>query len=193
MRWSVVSIPHTGTHSVLDILGGTVPHLKEMMNIPYCIDGCEYYVAHLYRSTLIERVLSYGYEVVIPMRHPVKTVESWCNWQEKNPVQIENVVGADNLPEVEQYFEPEWVLKLFRTLIWLDELYPGDLNYLPVDAPTRDYYLDKLNHKYNLSLTTNWRPLNSIGEYVTDTPKELREATDNLLKDNKEFFSRFYD
>ena len=77
-----------------------------------------------------------------------------------------------------------------NNLITLSQLY--DVSFIPIDSPRRDYWIEALNKKFNLSLTTNWRPLNSIGEYVTTTPEELRKATDELLSTEEAFFNKYY-
>jgi hypothetical protein len=190
MKWAILSIPHTGTHFVLDLLGGSVPKLKEQMNIPYEQNGNSYYVSHSYRLTIFEIMEDQGYEIVCPMRHPITTIISWANWQARQPVDLNAVVGGDNLPDVWQYFEPDFVPKLYRGIITANQLY--NINFLPIDSEYRQDYLDCFNRKYNLNITTQWKPLNSIGEHDEQVPERLIDEVEHLTKSNPEFFGMFY-
>jgi hypothetical protein len=178
MKFAILSIPHTGTHFVSDLLGGPNDLPPEKMHTELNCGENQFYISHIYLLPEFERAEDQGYTIVCPLRHPIKTIESWCNWAE--------ITGEYK----KDHMQPEYVLKMYKSLIWASELY--DLNILPIDSPKREHWLDVFNKKYGLNLATRWRPLNSIGEYVTSTPEELRKKTDHLLTDNSEFFGRYY-
>ena len=192
MKYAIMTIPHTGTHFVLNLLGGTRDNLKDWMNTKFNANGNDYYVSHNYRLPIYEMMESMGYIIVTPIRHPLTTVRSWIDRYKKEPIPLPDDIHSDTyVIDAEKYVNPDWVPNLYKSLITIDDLY--DVNYIPIDSPYREEYLRKFNARYNLELTTQWRPLNSHGETTYDIPPELLAKTAEMMQDNRDFFKRFYD
>jgi hypothetical protein len=171
MKFAILSIPHTGTHFVTKLLTGET---EVNMGTSETL-----YTSHVYKLSAFEKAQQEGYVIVCPMRHPVTTMHSWAKWAAKLP---ENYSG--------DIVSPKNVPTLYRNLIWADELF--DVNFIPIDSPHRDEYLDRFNKKYSLSLSTVWKPENSIGESRVQAAEYLIEKVARLMKDNREFFENFY-
>ena len=168
MKFAILSVPHTGTHFVSDLLGGPDSGLADVMGTRYVTEEHELYVSHV----------SEGFSIVAPLRHPAQTMESWCNWG--------HITGQYK----EGYTQPSYVPTMFKNLIVMSDIY--DITFLPIDSPKREFFLDEFNLKFGLQLETGWRPLNSIGEYKTTTPPELKELTEELLTEHRQFFDKYY-
>lgn len=190
MKFAILTIPHTGTHFVLNLLGGTRDNLHDWMSKKFDANGHNFFVAHIYRLPVFEIMESEGYNIICPMRHPITTVRSWHDRYTKDPIEIPDEGVPGYVENLERYINPEFVPNLYKSLITADQLY--DINFLPIDSPKREEFLQKLNEKLGLSLETEWRPLNSHGESTLDIPEPLLTRTKDLIYENPEFFGKFY-
>jgi hypothetical protein len=179
-RFAILSVPHTGTNFVCHLLGGPKKLEVKDMDSLHTEGPHDLFLAHTYRMSCYQYAYEHGFEIVVPMRHPVKTCESWMNWRLK----------ADEKHHDQWWMQEDVPLKLFKTLITMDQLF--DISYLPIDGPYKREYLDCFNKKHGLNLKTKWRKRNSIGKYVTTLPDGLREEAEKFIQDNSEFFCRFY-
>jgi hypothetical protein len=179
VKFAILSIPHTGTHFVLNLLGGHRENLLDWMNKVFEASGHEFYVSHTYLLPVFERVVDHGFNIVMPMRHPITTVRSWRNWEAKSDIEHKT-----------ELVKSKYVPRMYKNIITIDQLY--DINYISVDSPNREQLLDDFNKKFGLNLSTEWKPLNSIGKHTEDIPEELEEETLKLIKENPKFFGRFY-
>ena len=189
MKFAIMTVPHTGTHFVLNLLGGSRDALADWMNKKFEANGHDFFVAHVYRLPLFEKMESEGYNLICPVRHPITTVKSWHDKYTKEPIVIPDDMG-DRIAEVEKYVKPSWVPNLYKSMIVANQLY--DINFIPIDSPRREEYLSKFSDRYGLDLKTEWRPLNSHGKSTIDIPDDLLIKTQNMMNENKEFFDMFY-
>jgi hypothetical protein len=191
MKFAIMSVPHTGTHFVLNLLGGSRDELADWMNKEFrANNGHVFYVSHVYRLPIFEMVESKGYNIIAPLRHPITTVKSWHDKYTKEPVEIPEGMTDQEVAEIERYVKPSWVPKLYKAMIVASQLY--DINFIPIDSPHRDDYLRKFKKKFGLQLNTFWKPLNSHGESTIELPDDLLTSTQNMMNENKEFFDMFY-
>ena len=193
MKIAIMTIPHTGTHFVLNLLGGTRDNLADWMNKKFDANGHSFYVSHTYRLPIFEMMESEGYTIVSSLRHPITTVKSWHDQYTKTPLEIPEDVDDTRIypPHIEKYVTVNNLPNLYKGLIMASQLY--DINFIPIDSPKREEFLEVFNMKYGLDLKTEWRPLNSHGEHTLDIPSDLLDQTNKMMKENKEFFDRFYD
>lgn len=189
MKFAIMTIPHTGTHFVLNLLGGSRDELADWMNKKFYANGHDFYVSHIYRLPLFEMMESEGYTLVTPIRHPMTTVKSWYDKYQKEPIVVPDDL-SDKVAEIEKYVKPDFVPNLYKSLVVASQLY--DINFIPIDSPRREEYLRKFNEKFRLGLRTSWRPLNSHGESTLDIPETLKTKTQNVIDENPEFFGMFY-
>ena len=178
-KFAILSIPHTGTHFVFKLLGGSGEmNMNEVTKYP----EAEIYVGHIYKITVFERLSQAGFQIVVPMRHPLTTVSSWVTW--------EDTIDHEYTPEVKQYANSGYVPQLYRNLIMADQLY--DIDYIPVDSPYKHDFLRAFNRKHNKDYVTQWKPENSIQKEHLSVPRSLVEDVAMLMDENREFFERFY-
>jgi hypothetical protein len=118
------------------------------------------------------------------MRHPLTTVRSWLTW--------EDTLDPEYDEKDRQYINPEWVVtNLYKNVIMADQLY--DVDFIPVDSPYKEDFLRKFNQKHRTEFITQWRKENSIRKDHLDIPQGLSEKVAELMMNNREFFSRFYE
>ena len=176
MKFAILSIPHTGSHFVNHLLGGG--DRIEMLGLNTTGDH-QLYVSHTYNLKVFRGVKEQGYEIVVPMRHPIATLNSWATWADKSPIEHKG-----------HMVRPAYVPTLFKQLIAASKKFK--LNFLPVDSPYREEFLELFNKKYHLSLTTKWKPLNSIGQDRLEATPDIRKEMEELIEGNPDFFNQFY-
>lgn len=170
--WALLSIPHTGTHFVNSLLGGgNQLTLNE--------DEHGIYTSHIYRMAIFEKVSQAGMKIVAPMRHPLTTAESWCKWAAAHPENYND-----------ELVNPSVVPSLYKKMIMGSQLY--DVDFIPIDSPYREEHLRRFNRKHGLDITTQWKPLNSIGDVTASMPAGLAENIAQLMSSNRDFFEKFY-
>jgi hypothetical protein len=192
MKIGIISVPHTGTHFIANLFNAKFPllHAKPQTN-----DDNTILYHHPYVIASFEKLDSEGYALICPMRHPMVTMRSWINWQDsfnKQDGRIQNIPNLENTTSerAEWNIDPERVPMLYKNLIWGSELY--DVNFIPIDSPVRQKYLDKLNKKLKTNIATEWKPLNSIGKHYLDIPPYYKSLVNNLINENINFFKQFY-
>jgi hypothetical protein len=106
------------------------------------------------------------FPTIIPLRHPSLIEESW--------------------KRREGEFEKEsWRLKEEWEFL-INEIDPHSPYYLPIDAPDRQDYLDKINKDLGLNIRTRWKPVHS--------KKNTHSLTFGEIEDYiKPFAERFYE
>ena len=176
MKIAILSIPHTGTHFINQLLGGG--DRVEMLGLNTTGDH-QLYVSHTYNLKVFRGVHDQGYEIVVPMRHPITTLNSWATWAEKSPIEHKG-----------HMVKPAYVPTLYRQLIEASKVF--QLNFLPIDSPYREEFLEQFNTKYHLNLTTQWKPLNSIGQDRLEATSGIRKEMEKLIESNADFFNQFY-
>ncbi len=162
----VPTIPNTGTHFLLDLLG--VQPKGMLWN--YQVNGIEY--GHIYPEwkrhflPLIENNLT-----LIPLRHPFVVAKSWAD-RGGNPYEM---------------------IDMWDLLV--DEIDPLNPVYLPIDSyVTRNGYLNALNIRTGLRLKTDWAPVGAVNGNHGLRHHELEpdELMVELVDRISGFLERFY-
>ena len=184
---AILSIPHTGTHFVHSLFDGPFPiKIYKDHQAPRHI----IHPAHIFDMSVFEYMNLEGYQIVVPIRHPITTTRSWVNWFKAKKEGTKKIQVADHITIRDEYNHPDMVIPLYQKLIFVDGMY--DINYLPIDSPKRQEYLERMNQNLNTSIRTSWKPINSIGAHEEEIPPELLERTKAFINDNKQFFNKFY-
>lgn len=164
----VPTVKHTGTYFVGKHLLGWPEHPLKRLETP---PDPSVVMGHLYPSKrrLWEHWLRL-YPAIVPIRHPYVVERSW-------------------LGRVEDTRD---MFAMWRELEWVDRFNPM---YLPIDVPDREKYLQAINQRFGLNLTTDWPVINSkVGTDSLDVDHtaptiEIRRLYDEM----RWLFSRFYD
>ena len=108
--------------------------------------------------------------IVIPLRHPKVTAESWKSRKKDEQEMIE----------------------AWECLV--NDIDPFDPIYLPVDSDRRDEYLAGLNEKLGLDLETDWEPkgVKQNNHSLRHTDVQASPAVEALCNRIKPFLDRFY-
>lgn len=128
----VTSIPHTGTHFLMDLLGFRKPwreftHGWQSSNAGHRFDHILPQQKHLFLP-LIEKEMTF-----IPLRHPRAVLKSW-----------------------EDRGKPVTVLEaMWRVLV--EDIHPLNPIYIPVDTTAREGSLEDARERSGLDLETNWK------------------------------------
>ena len=145
----VPTIVHTGTCFTIDHLFADVPKIRNPKR------GFGVFWAHVWAERMPEIIdrMGEGHPIVVPLRPPVNVALSWKKRER-------------NLAELDQ----QW--RRMRDII--DHYDPM---YLPVESPHREVFLDKIRHRLDMPLHTDWRKIASIeNEGISLTDEEIKQA-----------------
>lgn len=162
-HFSIVTVQRSGTHFLTDELFAGWKRCA----VNQASDGNGFYLAHFSDAEYIHRrseILCWP--MVTSLRNPSALVASHHSRREGCP------------------------------FLWkeLDALLEADrevkINYLPLDVPDREEYLNRLNNRYSLALSTDWPIIRS-----DPIPKKIEDhrATRKVWEHYGELFGRFYE
>jgi len=171
----LASVPHTGSHFLIDLIDYTVLPKDDMFSKAVERNQRFYRFWHVYGGESIECLLKFGKHapVIAPLRHPMLVAQSWKN--RGKPI-VEHEVHAP-------------MIKLFHNLIDLSR--QVTMYFLPLDLPDRDQYLRRIETVAGRNFKTQWSyygpgPVSPQVELTEDDRAAVRE----LMTDP--FFERFY-
>jgi hypothetical protein len=190
MKLAILSIPHTGTNFVYNLVGGQLPIVRRQFEEANEHDVIPF---HIFNYSVFEEAEQNGFTIITPLRHPIAAAKSWVNWWT-----IFYQDGQGWHPDLTEEEKEDLIkrnslsvfFKMFNNLIACSSLY--DINFLPLDSENRQEYLDMLNKELGTHLTTEWKPINSIGQHTKEIPQNVLEEAEELINNNKEFFNKFY-
>ncbi|MCP4317736.1 MAG: hypothetical protein GY789_17385 [Hyphomicrobiales bacterium] len=170
MRVVLISVTHTGTNLLEDILKNGGFSRFPLEGGPRDVEGDAYYVGHVLHMNHSRQAEALGREipVICPLRHPYRVEESW----KRRGKNIGEMVDA------------------FRDLVGRS----SGANFLPVDIPGRNYWLERLAGVLGRDLATDWPVKRSVcGTHSL----ELGECTPSLpvvalARELSEFLRGFY-
>ncbi len=172
----IASVPHTGSHFLIDLTGYTV--LDDPENISRAVERNlrVYCFRHVYGGESIELLTKWGKmaPLISPLRHPMSVAQSWKN-------------RGKPIFEIEQRAS---MIKLFHKLIDLSKAVK--IHFLPLDLPNKQRYLDRICEVAKRRLKTNWVRFgpSDTKPHIPLTEADI-EAVGELMTDP--FFEPFYD
>ena len=165
----VPTIPHTGTKLLANDILRDFEH-NALINKPkngQKIDD------HIFPEKITRwKELMTEYPAIIPLRNPVSIAVSW---------------------ERRHRDLGELMVMWYILVEQLDKFNPS---YLPIDSLDRNKYLDRINQRLGLKLTTDWPIVNSVHNStdvsINDLSMEGRSKVLRMMRNTKEFVDRFY-
>lgn len=136
----IASVPHTGSHFLIDLVDYTVLPKDDMMQHAVERNQRFYRFHHVYGGESMEWLLKYGKmaPVISPLRHPMAVAQSWKN--RGKPI-VKHDVHAP-------------MVQLFHNLIDLAQRVR--VTFLPLDVPDRNARLRRVSEVAGRSLRTRW-------------------------------------
>ncbi len=154
----VVSLPHTGTVFVYELLNRQAK------------------IVHYWKNSKDEaRQKAATRRTIVPLRHPLEVAQSWKSSELLGKARHMNLSILAGL----------WAG-------FIEHIDPLDPCYLPLDVPDRQDYLDTINERFDLALTTDWPVIGH--QQFGDVPLTGKEKADVLeqVEELSGFFGRFY-
>lgn len=161
------TVRHTGSHFVVGLFGFNINQGKSWKHNG---EG-EFYFDHIHPSQ-VDKFLPILQEntVVVPLRHPKVTAQSW---KSRKKCEQEMIECFDCLVDVVDKEDP---------------------HYLPLDSDRRDKYLDALNSDLGLNLTTDWgaKGVKQNNQSLRHQDVKASPEVEDLCNRIKPFLDRFY-
>lgn len=167
----ILSVPHTGTtftESLFKNIGFHDAPLNQRS------DGKTVHRDHIHNdSRMIQglQLVKQGLPLIVPLRHPYLTEESWKRRGKEN---IDMIHGFRNL---------------------MERLVPLDPYWMPVDSEKRAQCLEILNRGLGLEICTQWHPERSIGKTFDITWRDCSPSNEviELAEEMQPLLEKFYD
>lgn len=164
----VASVPHTGTHFVLDLLkkAGFEPQKKSSD----FRDGTFCHMHSMGTRDALEKLALHrerGDTFVSPLRHPMKCAETWA----KRRKQI--------LPARKEGRNTTMIEAWHNFIVQFLPLKPI---LLPVDAPDRENWLVHFCEALGCKVETDWTPVFTSHREPRALDPEERQAVDELIR-----------
>lgn len=136
----IASVPHTGSHFLIDMVGYTVLPKDSMMKHAIERNQKFYRFHHVYGGESMEWLLKFGQmaPVISPLRHPMSVAQSWKNRGKAITKEDRRAPMVD----------------LFHNLIELAQRVR--ITFLPLDVPNRNLHLRRVSEVARRQLRTRW-------------------------------------